>query len=177
MTKRRGFRALLVIFGLAGLVSGPLWVGLKKGGFLTLSDVGHLPELAHVQDALRPLDACAMEYARRDKHGHRAHFESVFVTPCSDRSAVVVVKVEDGWGRRGVGFELARSASDQRWRVLVEKDEVPFADLVGALNAYAPIIAVEYPQKLHQRPAAPTNQTSPELDEARRKAARRSYPE
>jgi hypothetical protein len=168
---------LWVLVSIASLAVGLVWVGLRKGGMLTLSDVGHLPALAELQDQLRPLEACHLEYARRDKHGHRGHFENVFISPCNDESVVILVKVDDSWGRRGVGFQLSRSAVDQPWKVLVEKDEVPFTELLGALHAFAPVISTEYGRKLRERAMQPPR-AAPQIDEAaRRKAARDSYPE
>lgn len=126
-----------------------LAIGLQKGGFLTVSDVGALAELAPVQAKLMPLDACKISYAERDKRGNRKHFESVFVHTCTGRARVesVVIKVPSA-PRGVVGFVMERDAQSERFKVLVEKDEVPFPDLVATLGTYTPIIVENFSKEL-----------------------------
>ena len=123
-----------------------LSIGIKPGGFLSTSNVGELAALADIQLQLMPVDACNIEYAGRDKRGNRKHLDALFIETCSQGAYDhMVLGVPETWGRKGVGFEMTRSARDQRWRILVEKKEVPFEDLTAALTDFAPRIAKELP--------------------------------
>ena len=133
---------------LVSIVAGVLAISLQKGGALTVSDVGALAELAPVQAKLMPLDACKISYAARDKRGNRSHLESVFVDSCTGRDRFEAVVITVPRGPRGLGFVMERDAQSERFKVLVEKDEVPFPDLVTALSTYTPIVVEEFSRTL-----------------------------
>ena len=162
-----------------GVLLGALLIGLTKGGFLTTTDVGTLSELAPIQAQLMPLDACEISYARRDKRGNRAHLESVFIKPCSgDRNDSVVLTVPR---RSGVGFSMERDTQGSPFKVLVEKDDVPFPELVAALNAYTPIMVTQHATELErirkQSQAFQESMRRQQKEAADRKAgAKQTYP-
>ena len=165
-----------------GIALGVLNVGRQKGGFLTTTDVGELEQFAKIQEQLRPLDACSIHYALRDKRGTRRHFDAVFVEACS-RGAYdhVVIRVPETWGFKNVGFEMTRGGVGDRWEILVEKNEVPFADLVAALEDLSPRIAAEYPKELARVRAQMENYDRDvaqrrAADEARKQGAAETYP-
>lgn len=163
----------------AGVVSAALLVGFKKGGFLSTTDVGQLSELAPIQAQLMPLDACEITYARRDKRGNRVHLESVFIRPCTgSRNDGVVLTVPR---RSGVGFSMERETQSSRFEILVEKDDVPFPELVAALNAYTPIMVTQYATELErirkQSQAFQESMRRQQKEAADRKAgAKQTYP-
>ncbi|MBK6692407.1 MAG: hypothetical protein IPG50_09410 [Myxococcales bacterium] len=175
-------RIIMVAALLVGVGLSVLTLGLKKGGFLTTSDVGGLSEMAGFQAMLRPLDACSLAYAERDKRGARAHLESVFVESCSRGSSggvdTVVVKVPR---YRGVGFTMKRAAPNETFKILVEKDEVVFQDLVAALTDMTPRVVAEFAPKLASQRAsgAAFQQQTDEhkrLEQERKAKAGQSYP-
>lgn len=183
MAKRSG-RVVIGVFGMAVLVVGGvvLAVGMQKGGFLTLTDVGELPELADVQARLMPLDLCEIEYAGRGKLGQRTRFDHLRTSPCSgDGYEGMSVAVPEDWGRKNVGYQLSRRGPGERFKVLVEKDEVPFPDLLGALADHVPVLVERYTTQLaEQRTASAAHDaqlSQQRADEAARKAgAAGSYP-
>ncbi|WP_434299800.1 hypothetical protein [Corallococcus exiguus] len=166
-----------------GIGVGVVSIGLKEGGFLTTSDVGGLPELAQVQEQLRPLEACSLSYRLRDKRGHRKHPDSVFIQPCTRGEYIsVVIDVPTTWASRGVGFEMTRGSMTEPWEILVEKKEVPFPDLKEALEHFAPLIVASYPERLRERRGG-ASEMERQLNEQRRmeqerkERAKGSYPE
>ena len=185
MNKHSNLKVLFIITSMMALaiVGSVLSLGLKKGGFLTTSDVGGLPELARIQEQLRPLEACLMEYHLRDKRGSRQHPNSVFIGTCTrgDYSRVLI-DVPATWARKGVGFEMTRGSMSEPWEIRVEKDEVPFPDLKEALEHFAPLIATSYPEMLRERREG-ASRMQQQWDEQRRQEQERkarakdSYPE
>ncbi|AKU96304.1 hypothetical protein AKJ09_02968 [Labilithrix luteola] len=172
---------IIFIGALSGVVLGVLTIGMKKGGFLTTSNVGDLEDLAPIQAQLMPLDACQIDYATRDKSGRRNHLDVAFVTPCSDSDRRVVIHVSSGWGSRGVGFQMKRSSQANRWKVLVEKDEVPFPELKGALEEIASTMTTSYVPQLEDARARSKAyedgvQARKKEEEARKNGAKSSYP-
>lgn len=173
---------IIVLVWFVGIALGLLIVGFKKGGFLTTTDVGELEQFAEVQKQLRPLDACSIHYALRDKRGNRQHFDAVFVEACSRGSYDhVVIRVPETWGHKHVGFELTRDGVGDRFKVLVEKDEVPFDDLVAAMNDLMPRVANEYPKELARVRTQMENfdretQERRAAEEARKRGAAETYP-
>ncbi|MCE9670125.1 hypothetical protein LY474_20205 [Myxococcus stipitatus] len=154
VNKHSSAKVLAIIFATIalGIGGGVVSVGLKKGGFLTTSDVGGFPELAKVQEQLRPLEACSITYQRRDKRGHRQHPNSVFIETCTVGEYIsVLIDVPGTWASKGVGFEMSRGSMSDPWVILVEKAEVPFPDLQEALTDFAPRIAAQYPDLLRKR--------------------------
>ncbi|WP_163863878.1 hypothetical protein [Myxococcus eversor] len=189
VNKHSNMKVYLVITGTiaVGLGLGMLNTGLKKGGFLTTSDVGGLPELARIQEQLRPLEACSLTYQERDRRGQRKYPTTVFIRTCTLGEYIsVTIPVPATWAARGVGFEMLRSSSSEPWEIMVEKNDVPFPDLKEALEHFAPLIAAQYPEKLReQRDNA--NRMDRHLDEQarerdrvekeRKERAKTSYPE
>lgn len=172
---------ILIIGALSGIALGVLSIGMKKGGFLTTSDVGDLQDLAPIQSKLMPVDACEIDYATRDKQGRRDHLEVAFVTPCSESDRRVVIHVSSGWGRKGVGFQMKRRSQADRWKVIVEKDEVPFPELKGALEEVATTMTTSYAHDLEkdraQSKAYEDGVKARRLEEeARKNGAKSSYP-
>ncbi|MCP3139409.1 hypothetical protein [Pyxidicoccus xibeiensis] len=128
-----------------------IFIGLGKEGFLRTSDVGDLAELASVQEQLRPLEACEVLYKRWDAKGRQKYPDSVTLRDCdSNTFSTIYIKVPTTWLEQGVGFTMERSSSSERWDILVDKDVVPFPALKEALEAFAPIIAAEYPARLQE---------------------------
>lgn len=166
----------------ATIVTIVVLMGLQKGGFLTLTDVGELPELADVQARLMPLDLCGLEYADRDKHGHRTSFDYLHTRPCSSsRYEGMAVAVPAVWGYKNVGYELTRDGPGERFKILVEKDEVPFTDLLGALGDHVPVLVEKYTKELAEQRAMMADYDGQvarqRAEEAARKAgAAGSYP-
>ncbi|NNB89702.1 hypothetical protein HI113_25595 [Corallococcus exiguus] len=166
-----------------GIGVGVVSIGLKKGGFLTTSDVGGLPELARVQEQLRPLEACSLTYQLRDKRGHRKHPDSVFIQPCTRGEYIsVLIDVPTTWAHKGVGFEMTRGSMTEPWEILVEKKEVPFPDLKEALEHFAPLIAASYPEKLRERRAGASEMDRQlnerqRMEQERKERAKDSYPQ
>ncbi|MHA7630474.1 hypothetical protein [Corallococcus sp. M7] len=166
-----------------GIVLGVLLIGFQKGGFLTTSDVGGLPELARVQEQLRPLEACSLTYRRRNKRGQRQHPDAVFLQTCTRGEYIgVVIDVPTTWAAKGVGFEMTRGSMTEPWEILVEKKEVPFPDLKEALEHFAPLIAASYPEMLRERreSARGMDQQLNEQkrqEQERKERAKGSYPE
>ncbi|WP_147447190.1 hypothetical protein [Corallococcus sp. CA054B] len=166
-----------------GIGLGVLLIGLQKGGFLTTTDVGGLPELARIQEQLRPLEACSLTYRRRDKRGQRRYPDSVFLKTCEwAEYTSVVIDVPTTWAYKGVGFEMTRGSMTEPWEILVEKKEVPFPDLKEALEHFAPLIAASYPERLRERRESDRrmdrqlNEHKREEQE-RKERAKDSYPE
>ncbi|MCP3103674.1 hypothetical protein LZ198_32805 [Myxococcus sp. K15C18031901] len=165
-----------------GIGAGVVSVGLQKGGFLTTSDVGGLPELAQVQEQLRPLEACELTYHRRDKRGHRQHPNSVFIRTCTMGEYVsVLIEVPGTWASKGVGFEMSRASQSDPWAILVEKDEVPFPELRDALAHFAPLIAASYPAELRRQRASAGEmdrhlEEQQRMERERKERAKDSYP-
>ncbi len=179
---RKSVNGLWIVVSIVALsIAGSIvTIGLKKRGLLSMSNVGELPELAFVQDALRPLDACELRYASRDKRGRRQQLDVVFGRSCDNRSHVVI-NVPPGWGHKSVGFLLERGSASAAWEVLVEKDDVPFPDLVGALREMVPIISAEYATKKaeYDRDMAHYDDETRKRkadEEARKDGAKSSYP-
>ncbi|QSQ22730.1 hypothetical protein JY651_47830 [Pyxidicoccus parkwayensis] len=166
-----------------GLGLGALSTGLKKGGFLTTSDVGGLPELARIQEQLRPLEACSLTYQRRDRRGHRNYPYSVFIESCTLGEYIsVIVDVPGTWAGKGVGFEMTRSSMSEPWEILVEKADVPFPELKEALEHFAPLIAAQYPEKLRERREEANKmerhlKERERLEQERKERAKTSYPD
>ncbi|WP_140795251.1 hypothetical protein [Myxococcus xanthus] len=185
VNKHSSTKVLVIISSVMALGSGigVVITGLKKGGFLTTSDVGGLPELTHVQEQLRPLEACSLTYQRRDKRGQRQHPTSVFIESCTVGEYIsVLIDVPGTWADKGVGFEMTRGSMSEPWEILVEKADVPFPDLKEALEHFAPLIAARYPEKLRERRAGASEMerhlNERERQEQERKArAKTSYPE
>lgn len=179
---RKSVNGLWVILGIVVLSIGGsiVTIGLKKGGLLTMTNVAELPDLAFVQDDLRALDACELRYAGRNKRGQRSHLDLVFAVSCDKRSHPVI-NVPATWGQKGVGFLLERRTAAQPWEVLVEKDDVPFPDLLGALHEMTPIIAAQYPPKKIEYDRSIANVDADIAkhkadEEARKTSAKSSYP-
>ncbi|WP_342374910.1 hypothetical protein NVS55_26765 [Myxococcus stipitatus] len=130
-----------------GLGLGTVTVGMKKGGLLRTSDVGHLAELAAIQEQLRPLGACEVLYRQVDGKGRRKYPDSVVIRDCSGNSSHVIYVPVPSWASQDVSFEMGRGSTSAEWSILVDKDEVPFPALKAALEQFAPIIIAEYPRK------------------------------
>ncbi len=148
---------MLAVFVITVLSGGIVFVviGMQKGGFLTLTDVGELPELADVQSRLRPLDLCKVQYGRRGKRIGRSSFEYLSLVPCTRiKHESVSLDVPDDWGRKNVLYELTRSGPDERFQVMVEQAEVQFPDLLGALADHVPVVVEGYTAKLAQERAS-----------------------
>jgi hypothetical protein len=185
VNKYSNMRVFAVIGGTiaVGIGVGMLSIGLKKGGFLTTSDVGGLPELARIQEQLRPLEACSLTYHQRDRRGHRNHPNSVFIQPCTVGEYIsVLVEVPGTWAGKGVGFEMTRSSRSEPWEILVEKEDVPFPDLKEALEHFAPLIAAQYPEELRERREGANEmdrhlKERKRLEQERKERAKTSYPE
>jgi hypothetical protein len=156
---------LILAIPILGVGLGVLGIGLKKGGFLTTTDVGGLDALGPIQARLMALNICEMQHATRDKRGNRTHRETIFVTPCSTARAYerVVIKVP----QRAVHYEMKRSSSADRFKILVEKDDVVFDDLVSALGEHASILENTYQRQLDQDRAMDANYQRG-VDEARK---------
>ncbi|NOJ79063.1 hypothetical protein [Myxococcus xanthus] len=184
VNKHSSMKVFAVICATIALSSGTGVVsqGLRKGGFLTTSDVGGLPELAQVQEQLRPLEACSITYRRRDKRGQRQHPNSVFIETCSvGEYIIVLIDVPGTWADKGVGFEMSRGSISEPWEIQVEKAEVPFPDLEKALEHFAPLIAAQYPEKLRERRASASEMErhldeQQRLEQERKARAKGSYP-
>jgi len=183
--KHSSAKVLAIIFATIalGIGAGVVSVGLKKGGFLTTSDVGDFPELAKVQEQLRPLEACSITYQRRDKRGHRQHPNSVSIETCTAGEYIsVLIDVPGTWASKGVGFEMSRGSVSEPWEIQVEQAEVPFPDLQEALTDFAPRIAAQYPDLLRKRREG-ASEMERHLDEQRRlererqERAKGSYPQ
>lgn len=181
--RREPLTPVVLILGMTGVAV--YFVGSQKGGFLRTSDVGGLAELASIQEQLMPLNACEMTYRAYDSRGIPRYPGKVFLTPCGSSSSSSI-RVPTTWDGKGVSFEMTRSSTSQRWKILVDKDEVAFPDLKEALEHFAPILAQQYPQQI-QKALAEQDQRRRE-DQERKKAkereaeerkerARTSYPE
>lgn len=180
-SKRPVWLYISLVWGL-GIAVGLLAVGLQRGGFLTTTDVGELPQFAQMQAQLRPLDICRVEYALRDKRGARRHLDTLFIETCS-RGAYdhVLLPVPTTWDRKHLGFELRRWSTSDRFALLVEKRDVPFPDLVAAVEAFTPVIVAEFPSKLAEVRAQMEVYDRDvtrrrEAEEARKRGAADSYP-
>ncbi|NTX03291.1 hypothetical protein [Myxococcus sp. CA040A] len=185
VNKYPSMRVLAIIGGTiaVGLGVGALSTGLKKGGFLTTSDVGGLPELARIQEQLRPLEACSLSYMKRDRRGSRNYPTTVWLRTCTHNEYFsVMITVPGTWASRGVGFEMERGSSSEPWEILVEKNDVPFPDLKEALEHFAPIIAAQYPEELRKRRTSSDEmdrhlEERSRLEKERKERAKTSYPE
>ncbi|MFY2562184.1 hypothetical protein ACN469_31605 [Corallococcus terminator] len=183
VNKYSSTQVLLFIAGtlFVGIGLGVVSVGLKKGGFLTTTDVGGLAELASIQEQLRPLEACEITYNTRDKRGHRKHPDTVFTRTCTAGDFMsVTIRVPSTWSN--VGFEMTRGSMSEPWEVLVEKDEVPFPELKAALYHFAPLIAAQYPDGLRERRERSNayeheRRERERAEEERKKGAKNTYPE
>ncbi|QSQ14449.1 hypothetical protein [Myxococcus landrumensis] len=133
-----------------GLSLGAAAIGMKKGGFLRTSDVGHLAELAAIQEQLRPLESCEVLYRQVDGKGRRKYPDSVVVRDCSGNSSQVIYIPVPSWASQDVSFEMGRGSASAEWSIIVDKDEVPFPALKEALEQFAPIIVAQYPGKLQE---------------------------
>lgn len=177
-----GNRWLALGFLVIGVPTALVIQGKQKGGCLTYSEVGDLQELEFVQTALRPLDACKIEYGQRDRRGVRRFPESIFLKTCSKGSQdSLVIRVGPEWAGRDIGFTMTRAAQAERWEVIVESDEVPFPDLLAALQAFTPKIAAEFPDLLREERASMDAYDAGLAEQKRaaqerRDAARGSYP-
>ncbi|MBN8467394.1 hypothetical protein JYJ95_12795 [Corallococcus exiguus] len=185
MNKHSSTKVLVITCSMIalGIGLGVVLVGFQKGGFLTTSDVGGLPELARIQEQLRPLEACSLTYQRRDKRGHRKHPDSVFLQTCTRGEYIgVVIDVPTTWAARGVGFEMTRGSMTEPWEILVEKQEVPFPDLKEALEHFAPLIVASYPERLRERRGGASEMErqlneQKRMEQERKERAKGSYPE
>jgi hypothetical protein len=93
------------------------------------SDVGELVELSGIQSKLTAKNICEANYATRDNRGHRTHYDGLFLTPCIGREfETVLLQSTAPFTQKGSGFRLRRDNMSDRFRVWVEKDEVPFPD-------------------------------------------------
>lgn len=166
----------------AGLALGFVVTGMQKGGFLRTSDVGHLSELATIQEQLRPLESCEILYRQVDGKGRRKYPDSVLVRDCSGNSSrTIFVSVSTEWVSKNVSFEMSRGSTSSDWSILVDKDEVPFPALKAALEQFAPLIVAEYPRKA-QEARQRQEEYERERDERRRaeetkESAKSTYPE
>ncbi|WP_338863563.1 hypothetical protein [Myxococcus stipitatus] len=147
----------LAVVAVLALALGAVYVGTLKGGFLSASDVGGLPELASIQEQLRPLDACVLSYRRLDSKGKRPFPDSVIVHDCTASSRVIAVKVPTTWERNGVTFEMKRDSPSAPFQILIEKDTTLTPELKAALEHFAPIIAAKLPEQ-QQAARAATNE-------------------
>ncbi|WP_342376432.1 hypothetical protein NVS55_34750 [Myxococcus stipitatus] len=154
-TEGRAARPWLLAAGaVLALASGAVYVGTLKGGFLSASDVGGLPELAAIQAQLRPLDACAFSYRRLDSKGKRPFPDAVIVHDCAGSGRVVAVKVPTTWEAQGVTFEMKRASPSEPFQVLIEKDATLTPALKAAMEHFAPIIAAKLPEQQRATRAA-----------------------
>ncbi|QSQ12912.1 hypothetical protein [Myxococcus landrumensis] len=142
----------LAVLAVLALGLGAAYVGTLKGGFLSASDVGGLPELARIQEQLRPLDACALSYRRLDSKGKRPFPDSVIIHDCSGSSRVFAVKVPTTWEPQGVTFEMKRASPSEPFQILIEKNATLTPELKAAMEHFTPIIATKLPEQ--QRAAA-----------------------
>ncbi|AGC48366.1 hypothetical protein MYSTI_07094 [Myxococcus stipitatus DSM 14675] len=154
-TEGRAARPLLLAaVAVLALASGAVYVGTLKGGFLSASDVGGLPELAAIQAQLRPLDACALTYRRLDSKGKRPFPDSVIVHDCTGTGRVVAIKVPTTWEPQGVTFEMKRASPSEPFQVLIEKDTTLTPALQAAMEHFAPLIAAKLPEQQRAARAA-----------------------
>lgn len=183
VNKSSNMKVYLIITGTIAVTLGLglVGIGLQKGGFLTTSDVGGLPELAPIQEQLRPLEACELRYNTRDKRGNRKHPDTIFTRTCTaGEYLAVTIDVPSTW--RNVGFEMTRGSMSEPWEIMVEKDEVPFPDLKAALEHFAPLIVARYPEGLREwreRSSESERQRREHerAEEERKKGAKNTYPE
>ncbi|AKQ65612.1 hypothetical protein A176_002524 [Myxococcus hansupus] len=152
-------------------------------GMIGKTDVGGLQALAGIQVQLRPLRACSAQYGERGRRGRTGSHTEVIVTACeNDGFGFVRISVPTERQVERVAFNLARNSISEPWKILVEKDQVPFPELERALTQLAPFLAEEVPSKLAQaveeKLAADREfQERKAAEPARRKAAQDSYPE
>ncbi|RYE89768.1 MAG: hypothetical protein EOO75_11270 [Myxococcales bacterium] len=105
----------------------------------------------------------------------------VAATACAPNPVSTKIEVSETWGNKGVVFTMRRRSAASRWEILVNQENVPFGDLVGALTELSPVIVKEYPAALAQargtRSAADAAEEQRRRDEqARKDRARGSYP-
>ena len=152
-------------------------------GMIGKTDVGGLQALAGIQAQLRPLRACGVQYGERGRRGKVGSHTAVWVSACeNDRFAGVSIGVPTERQVERVAFNLERASVSEPWKILVEKDQVPFPELERALNQLSPLLAEEVPSKLAQAieeklAAHRAWQERQAAEPARRKAAQDSYPE
>ena len=168
--KRAGWADWLILLALSGLLGYLLYH--DKDAFWRITDVGHLPELAAVQSQLIPLDLCEIEYAARGKRDIRKNLDRLRVRACSSGgSERVDLIVPDTWGSKEIGYTLSRGARDQRFKIQVEKAEVPLPDLVAALADHVPVILERYEEALaSDRTSHAAERSAREAAEARAQA-------
>jgi hypothetical protein len=176
-----------------GLVGVAVGVGVGIGAVLVFqlrdmigarTDVGGLAALSQVQAHLRPIDACRIEYNTRKVGVGQDDSTSIRIYACNPGEVFptpVLYKVPADWPYRHLAFSAERSNAAVRWKIMVDRERVPFDQLEAALGSVAPDIGSTYPA-LHAALVADRTAEREALDraEAQRERARQrakdSYP-
>ncbi|RKH15590.1 hypothetical protein D7Y13_19765 [Corallococcus praedator] len=175
--------AVAVVVG--GMSAAVMLLGRKPTdvGMIGMTDVGGLQALADIQAQLRPLRACGVEYGERGRRGKVGSHTDVWVSACeNDRFAGVRIAVPTERQVERVAFNLERGSVSEPWKILVDKNQVPFPELERALEQLSPFLAEEVPSRLAQAIEAKLAahrewQESQAAEPGRRDAAKNSYPE
>ncbi|QDE91187.1 hypothetical protein BHS06_20630 [Myxococcus xanthus] len=187
--QKSGKNTILIIAAVAMVVGGigaaTLLLGRQPSdvGSLGETDVGGLQELAAIQAQLRPLRACGIEYGERGRRMKSGSHTSVWVSACeNDRFAGVRIEVPTARQVEGVTFDLERSSVSEPWKILVDKNQVPFPELKRTLEQLTPFLVEEIPSRLAQAIEAKVaadreRQKRQAAEPARREASKNSYPE
>lgn len=187
--RKSGKNTILIIAMVAVVVGGMAAAVMVLGrkptdvGMIGKTDVGGLQVLADIQAQLRPLRACGVEYGERGRRGKVGSHTDVWVSACeNDRFAGVRIAVPTERQVERVAFNLERDSVSEPWKILVDKNQVPFPELERALKQLSPFLAEEVPSRLAQaievKVAADRERQAREAAEpGRREAAKNSYPE
>ncbi|NVJ01327.1 hypothetical protein HV824_24885 [Myxococcus sp. AM009] len=187
-TRQSGKSTVLVLAAVAmvgGVAATTILLSRKPTdiGMIGKTDVGGLQVLADIQTQLRPSRACSIRYGERGRRGKTGSHTEVVVSACeNDRFAFVRITVPTERQVERVAFDLERNSVSEPWKILVDKDQVPFPELERALTQIAPFLAEEAPSRLakaieEKRAADREFQERQAAEPARRKAAQDSYPE
>jgi hypothetical protein len=176
------FVAIILIFVL-GIGGGLLSIGIKKGGFLQTSDVGELSQFADMQSRLRPLNICEAEYGRRTRSGARTSTEYLHIKPCETESSyeTVLLKVDPAVEKTGAIFKLERGGMTEKFKLVVDKDEVPFPSLLEAVEACTKLMETDFQKKLETERADKRKydkqvSKAQQAEQQRKATAKETYP-
>ncbi|MBZ4397209.1 hypothetical protein [Myxococcus sp. AS-1-15] len=170
------------------VMAGALGAGVMLGGSGGSAgdseeiDVGALQEMAGIQAQLGSLKLCKVQYGVRGRRMKSGSHESVWVSACEqDRFTGARIDVPTERQVQHVTFDLDRTSVSEPWKILVDKNRVPFPDLQRALEQLAPLLREKTPEALtraiEERAAADRRREESEAAErARREAAKDSYP-
>ena len=171
-----------------GVIAGAIAVGVGVGFSLFgraggRTDVGGLEGLRSVQEQLRPIDACRMEFNLRTFGVGQDNGERIEVYGCTREllPMPVMFPVPPSWPYRTLAFEAHRASTRERWSIEVDQSRIPFPDLVAAFQSIAPLIAAQYPalraeHDAHAKKKKDDGEAAERERQRARQKAKESYP-